>query len=120
MNKKPSEIFETPEASGFDKVINKQPERTVDEIVSNIVAEASYRCKFKKTPYTDGEKWLVEELTQTLQAERQKRDEMVSRIATFAEHRATCFLYSCEDEEYQNSKCDCGLYQALTQPNNPN
>ena len=26
--------------------------------------------------------------------------------------------FGCEDDEYQNSKCDCGLHEALTHPNN--
>lgn len=109
------------------------PERTVEEIYKQV------RSNSRAILYTDlislgienerqrcgrDDMWAItteelETLTQTLQAERQRCEEMVSRIATFAEHRATCFLYSCEDEEYKNSKCDCGLYQALTHPNNP-
>jgi hypothetical protein len=88
--KKPSETRDTPETTGFDLVTNT--ERSIEGIVEErLRLEGQFVKAFKagtfkhvttgfQNPY-EIEKWWNNELTQTLQTERQKMQEAVEAKA---------------------------------------
>ena len=93
------------------------PERSVEEIVEEFrdkfgIAEGDFCCDLYECDgmhYSEDERGVTDWLTQTLQAERQKREEMVEeKIKTiFNGYGGTLGFTESE------------LRQALTQPNNP-
>ena len=83
------------------------PERSVEEIVEE-VANKYFLIGYPVTGFQKTDFKI--ELTQTIQAERQKRDEMVE-----AERERLLKLFSHKEYIKRND-----LVDALTQPNNPN
>ena len=95
------------------------PERSVDEIVEEFIKEFEAERDFTSDPqftvqirdindYTD---WL----TQTLQAERQKREEMVERI----EKKLVALSWQEENETPEAINIIHEIREAITKPNNP-
>ena len=87
-------------------------ERSVEEIRQRILDEMNAGRKDGKT-YINAE-WLLDQYDE---AERQKREEMVKtrdrQLSYWLKHDIQCAV------EFEAGDCDCGLKEALTQPNNP-
>ena len=93
---KPSEIFETPEASGFDKVILK--DKDIEEIVEDMRDKLDLDCWSPECACTGSEKaeaWLRETLTTLHQkhteelerAVKAERERIVQAISTVADSK---------------------------------
>ena len=106
-------------------------ERSVEEIVEEFkkefvrdngeLVEPSFKDSGDASP-------AIFWLTQTLQAERQKREEMVGKFEQFIDDIPEAYGWGKEDEEADRGYQICSksvkaegvrLLQALTQPNNP-
>ena len=85
------------------------PERSVEEIVDDLME--SLLNNYVAFDTTDEMFKFKEELTQTLQAERQKREEVVR------EERRRLLKLIAENCNDQSTVYD--VIEALTQPNNP-
>ena len=95
--------------------MNKQPERSVEEIVEELIRNKIIFVANSEQGEAYSEESVREVLTQTLQAERQKREEMEEaerkRIIKIIKEKGSYL-----DSQFQWKK---ELLQALTHPNNP-
>lgn len=100
---------------------NNQPERSVEEIVEEFIEELIKSDDLGWAPTHDTiRKRLKPRLTQTLQAERTKREEMVEVVAQRAFHEG-CSSGMDEYGTQRGGKLwhETKTYQSITQPPTP-
>jgi len=130
MNAKYDDTYYKPSSLTQTTMTNKQPERSVEEIVRNVVdslepiwTEAdAYETEHGYPPLVSSRTLAIKAFTQTLQAERQRQEDIrkkaVEEVKTVIAKKENPQGKSKEWRDgYHKALCD--MVETLTNPNNP-